>query len=312
MYLCKRQKLKKGVALITAMMVMSLATITAVQMTSEQQVYFHRTENILLHEQAYLYLLSAEDFTKIVLAEDFKNNQIDSFTDDWYSEAPIVFPIEGGVLTGTVSDLQGKFNINNLAKPKRDPWDEQRLRQALLNNDIPGDIAAVIIDWLDENSEALPGGAEDIDYLAGDRPYRAGNGMMGSISELRLLKGIDEKIYASLKKIMVALPATNVAININTAPPEVLRVIVEGLSEKEAEDLAKDLAENPIKEPDELLDNPLVKGKKIDVNGLSTESSYFLLESMATVSRARARMRSVIYRQDNKNINVVVRSQGGL
>lgn len=312
MYLLKRQKLKKGIALLTAMMVMSLATITAVQMTSEQQVYFRRTENILLHEQAYLYLLSAEDFTKIVLAEDFDNNQTDSFQDDWYSEDPIVFPVEGGVLTGSVSDLQGKFNINNLAKLQRDPWDEQRLRQALLNNDVPGDIASVIMDWLDENSEALPGGAEDIDYLAGDRPYRAGNGMMGSISELRLLKGIDEEIYESLEKVFVALPATNVAININTAPAEVLRVIVEGLSDKEAEDLAKDLAENPIKEPDELLDNALVRGKKIDVNGLSAESSYFLLESMATVSRARAKMYSILYRQDNKNISVVLRTQGGL
>lgn len=312
MYLLKRQKLRKGIALLTAMMVMSLATITAVQMTSEQQVYFRRTENILLHEQAYLYLLSAEDFTKIVLTEDFNNNQTDSFQDDWYSEAPVVFPIEGGVLTGSVSDLQGKFNINNLAKLQRDPWDEQRLRQTLLNNDVPADVASVIMDWLDENSEALPGGAEDIDYLAGDRPYRAGNGMMGSISELRLLKGIDEEMYESLEKVLIALPATNVAININTAPPEVLRVIVEGLSDKEAEELAKDLAENPIKEPDELLDNALVKGKKIDVNGLSAESSYFLLESMATVSRARAKMLSILYRQDNKNISVVLRTQGGL
>jgi len=312
LYLLKRQKLRKGIALLTAMMVMSLATITAVQMTSEQQVYFRRTENILLHEQAYLYLLSAEDFTKIVLTEDFNNNQTDSFQDDWYSEAPVVFPIEGGVLTGSVSDLQGKFNINNLAKLQRDPWDEQRLRQTLLNNDVPADVASVIMDWLDENSEALPGGAEDIDYLAGDRPYRAGNGMMGSISELRLLKGIDEEMYESLEKVLIALPATNVAININTAPPEVLRVIVEGLSDKEAEELAKDLAENPIKEPDELLDNALVKGKKIDVNGLSAESSYFLLESMATVSRARAKMLSILYRQDNKNISVVLRTQGGL
>ena len=312
MYLLKRQKLRKGIALLTAMMVMSLATITAVQMTSEQQVYFRRTENILLHEQAYLYLLSAEDFTKIVLTEDFNNNQTDSFQDDWYSEDPVVFPIEGGVLTGSVSDLQGKFNINNLAKLQRDPWDEQRLRLALLNNDVPADIANVIMDWLDENSEALPGGAEDVDYLAGDRPYRAGNGMMGSISELRLLKGIDEEMFESLEKVLIALPATNVAININTAPPEVLRVIVEGLSDKEAEDLAKDLAENPIKEPDELLDNALVKGKKIDVNGLSAESSYFLLESMATVSRARAKMLSILYRQDNKNISVVLRTQGGL
>ncbi|MGD9386529.1 MAG: type II secretion system minor pseudopilin GspK [Thioalkalispiraceae bacterium] len=304
--------MNKGVALITAMMVMSLATITAVQMTSEQQIYFHRTENILLHEQAYLYLLSAEDFTKLVLAEDFRGNESDSFVDAWFSEQPVIFPVEGGTLTGSVNDLQGKININNLAKDSRDPWDEQRLRQALQNNDISQDLASIIIDWLDKNTEALPGGAEDIDYLAGDRPYRASNGMMGSISELRLLKGVDEEIYESLENIFVALPATDITININTAPPAVLRVIVEGLSDTDAEELAKDLAENPLKEPDQFLDHPLVKDRKVDMNGLGTESSYFLLDSMATVSRARAKMQTILYRQDDKNIKVVMRSQGGL
>lgn len=310
--LFKTDRLKKGVALITAMMVMSLATITAVQMTSEQQVYFRRTENILLHEQAYLYLLSAEDFTKTVLAEDYNNNKTDSFDDIWYSEDPVVFPVEGGILTGVVSDLQGKFNINNLVKHPRDPWDENRLRQALQNYDVPADIASIIMDWLDNDSNALPGGAEDVDYLAGDRPYRAGNGMMGSISELKLLKDVDEEIYEKLEKVLIALPATNAAINLNTATPEMLRVIIEGLSDTEAEDLAKDLVENPLSDPDDILNHALVKGKKVDMNGLGVETNYFLLESLATVTRARARMQSVIYRQDAKNIHVVMRSQGGL
>jgi general secretion pathway protein K len=308
----KSNRLKKGVALITAMMVMSLATITAVQMTSEQQVYFRRTENILLHEQAYLYLLSAEDFVKIVLAEDFKDNNTDSLEDAWHSDDPVIFPVEGGALTGSVADLQGKFNINNLSKQQRDPWDEDRLRHLLQNNNLPADIASVIIDWLDENPDALPGGAEDIDYLAGEQPYRAGNGMMGSISELRLLRGIDNEVYEILEKVLVALPSTDIPININTAPPEVLRVIIEGLSEAEAEDLAKDLAKSPISDPDDLLDHGLVKGKKVDLNGLSVESSYFLLESLATVGRARAKMHSIIYRQSDKNLTVVMRSQGGL
>ena len=116
MILHRNHKLKKGVALITAMMVMSLATITAVQMSSEQQIYFRRTENILLHEQAYLYLLSAEDFTKLALAEDYRDNQTDSMQDAWHSDEPVIFPVEGGALTGSVYDLQGKININKKSK----------------------------------------------------------------------------------------------------------------------------------------------------------------------------------------------------
>lgn len=305
-------RMKRGVALITAMLVMSLATITAVSMTADQQVYFRRTENILLHEQAYLYLLSAEDFTKVGLAEDYKDNQTDSYNDGWYSESPVVFPVEGGTLSGQVFDMQGKMNINNLAKSQRDPWDEARLLQALRDNDINAELADVILDWLDGDQNPLPAGAESTDYLSGDQPYRAGDGMLGSISELKLLKGMDEQTYEALQKIFIALPSSNVTININTAPPEVLRVIVPGLSEADAKKLSEELKDNPLSEPADLLTHSLVKGAQVDLRGLGTESNYFRLDSMAIVGRATARMQSVIYRQDDKNLRVVMRSQGGL
>ena len=307
----QHRQFKKGVALITALMVMSLATITAVSMTVDQQVYMRRTENIRYHEQVFMYLLSAEDFTKIVLAED--DPKQDSYKDDWYSEEPVVFPIEGGVLTGKVLDLQGKLNINNLSKTQRNKWDEDRLTQALANNNIPLDLASVIIDWMDDNQDSLPGGAEDVDYLSGDRAYRTAGTKMGSISELKLLKGINQEKYEQLLEVLVAIPnEDNATININTAPPAVLRMIIPDLSDAEAEDLAEDLGENPLNEPGDLLDHALVKGKKIDVNGLSTESNYFLLESFASVQHAKSRMDSILYRQDKDNIKVVMRSQGGL
>ncbi len=307
----QQMRFKKGVALITAMMVMSLATITAVSMTADQQVYMRRTENIRYHEQVFMYLLSAEDFTKIVLAED--DPKLDSLQDDWYSEEPIVFPIEGGVLTGKVLDLQGKLNINNLSKEPRNKWDEDRLRQAMANNNIPVDLASVIIDWMDDNQDSLSGGAEDVDYLSGDRPYRTAGTQMGSISELKLLKGMNQEKYEQLLEVLTAIPnENNATININTAPPSVLRMIIPELSDSDAEDLAEDLAENPLNEPDDLIDHALVKGKKVDVNGLSTETNYFLLESFASVQRAKSRMDSIIYRQDKDNISVVMRSQGGL
>ena len=307
----QHRQFKKGIALITALMVMSLASITAVQMTADQQVYMRRTLNILYHEQVFMYLLSAEDFTKIVLSED--DPKQDSFQDDWFSEEPIVFPIEGGVLTGKVSDLQSKLNINNLSRTQRNKWDEDRLRQALANNKIEVDLANVIIDWMDENQDSLPGGAEDVDYLNGDRPYRTAGTKMGSISELKLLKGMTQEKYEDLLEVLTAIPnEDNATININTASAQVLRMIIPELSDTEADDLAEDLAENPLNEPDDLISHALVSGKKVDINGLSTESNYFLLESFASVQHAKSRMDSIIYRQAKDDIKVVMRSQGGL
>lgn len=306
-------RLHRGMALITALMVMSLATITAISMTAEQQIYFRRTENILLHEQAYLYLLSAEDFAKVVLQDDFKKNQTDSMKDAW-AEQGAAFPFEGGVLTGTISDLQGKFNINNLAiagKPKK--WDVDRLRTLLELNGLSPNLANAIIDWLDPNDEpTFPDGAEDVDYLQGEQPYRTGNGMMGSITELLYIKGIDYEAYQAIAPALVALPVTDVAININTASPQVLQMIIDPLTETEAIELRDELSKEPVSDPNEILSLPLMTGKKIDLNGVGVESSYFLLQSYAEVGRAKARMDSVIHRFSADNITVVLRSQGGL
>jgi general secretion pathway protein K len=309
----QHSKLNQGLALITALMVMSLATITAISMTAEQQIYFRRTENILLHEQAYLYLLSAEDFAKVVLQDDFRKNQTDSLKDAW-AEQGAAFPVENGILTGTISDMQGKFNLNNLAvngKPKK--WDEDRLRKLLAIHNLSPDLANAIIDWLDPNDEpSFPNGAEDVDYLQGEQPHRAGNGMMGSITELLYIKGIDYEAYQAIAPSLVALPATEVAVNINTAPPEVLQMLIDPLTESEAIELYTELAKNPVADPQEIASHPLLQGKKIDLNGVSVESSYFLLQSYAEIGRAKARMDSVLHRFNAENISVVLRSQGGL
>lgn len=303
----------RGLALITALMVMSLATITAVSMTAEQQIYFRRTENILLHEQAYLYLLSAEDFAKVVLQDDFRKNKNDSFKDDWAQQGA-AFPIEGGMLTGTISDLQGKFNINNLAVVgKPHPWDVVRLRKLLELNDLSPNLANAIIDWLDQDDQpTFPDGAEDVDYLQGEQPHRAGNGMMGSITELLYIKGMDYEAYQVLAPALVALPVADVAININTASIQVLQMIIDPLTETEAVELQEELHKNPLDDPHDIASHPLLVGKKVDLNGIGVESSYFLLQSYAEIGRARARMDSVIHRFNDTNITVVLRSQGGI
>lgn len=73
----------KGVALITVMLILSLATILAVSMTSRQQLDIHRSANIFNFEQAFQYVLGAELWAKQILKRDREDNKTDSFKDDW-------------------------------------------------------------------------------------------------------------------------------------------------------------------------------------------------------------------------------------
>ena len=104
---------QRGVALLTALAVVALATVAATYMMSAQQLQIRRTGNQLLQEQAWQYALGAEAWSKTILAQDAADNDIDSLDENWAIELPPL-PIEGGSLSGRLTDLQGRFNLNNL------------------------------------------------------------------------------------------------------------------------------------------------------------------------------------------------------
>ena len=303
---------QRGIALITAILVVSLATITAVAMTSEQQIFFRRTENILHHQQAYLYLLGAEDWAKQFLARDLNDNQTDTLADNWATDLPPI-PVEGGVIGGAVEDLQGRFNINNLADAQVQEAELQRFSALLKMYEIPASMSNAVLDWLDSDDQArFPDGAEDIDYMQLQPAYRAGNGPMSSVSELLQVRGMTYEFYERIVPALAALPTTGSSININTATPMVLRMVVADLSEQDAEALAKDLAENPVKEIEEFLAHDLVQGKQVATTGIDVRSNYFLVRAYARIGRARATLNSVVLRMAPDNIKTLLRSQGDM
>lgn len=302
---------QKGVALLFAMLVMSLATMLAVSLTSNQQLFFRRTENVLYHEQAYAYLLGAEAWGKEVLARDFNANKTDSLLDNWAKVLPPI-PVEGGSVGGSITDLQGRFNINNLADPT-DMASLDAFRELLQINKISPDLANAVLDWLDPDQNArFPDGAEDVDYMQGKRAYRADNSLMGSVSELLYIKGFDYQMYQALAPALTALPATGIRVNVNTASPLVLRMLVKGLSETDAEQLAKELSTKPVDNIKDFLANALIKGKPVSTNAIAVSSSYFMIHAFAKIGRAKGTLDSLIHRVSARDVKTLQRSQGGM
>ena len=305
----KRQSWPRGIALITAMLVMSLATVTAVSLTADQQLFYRRTENMLDHEQAYQYLLGAEDWGKQILARDFNANKTDSLLDSWATVLPPI-PVEGGTIGGTIEDLQGRFNINNLADPN-DKVSQDAFRQLLEINNIPPDLVNAVMDWLDPDQNVrYPDGAEDSDYMQGERAYRADNGLMASASELLYIKGFDYNMYAVLAPALIALPVSGTPVNVNTASPLVLRMLVKGLSEQEAKGLAADLAKNPVTDIKDFLSNKLLAGKPVSTTGIDARSSYFMIHAIAKIGRVRAHLDCMIHRASATDVKTLLRSEG--
>lgn len=302
-------KQQSGIALIMVLLVVALVAIMMAGIASKQKLSMRRTGNLLNNEQAYMYLLGAEDWAKNILAQDFKDNKTDSFDDDWALELPPI-PVEGGTIQGKIKDLQARFNINNFLKAGNPDKDSIALFKNLLNeNNIEAEVTDAIIDWLDADLDAtIPAGAEDGDYLNSKVAYRAANRLMASASELVLVKGFNYKSYKKIAPYIVALPVFT-PLNVNTAGAMQLSMLSNQISLTEAKEIIKERGKSGYKSVNEFIEQDALKGKKITKNLLSVRSEYFLLQARSVIGNVRSELYSVLYRDTGGKMKVLLRTQ---
>ncbi len=109
---------QSGVALITALIITSIAVSLAGMAVYRQQIQIRLSSNISHLEQAYLYATGMEDWAGTILLRSHNDHQkYDSLKDDWATLLPPI-PIPGGVMNGQLFDLQARINLNSLARPK--------------------------------------------------------------------------------------------------------------------------------------------------------------------------------------------------
>ena len=295
----------RGVALITALLLLSVVSLLLVTMTTGQQLDIQRTSHLAHNQQGRWYGLSAENWAKQVLSDDDSN--IDSLLDDWATDVPVM-PIEQGAVAGQITDLQSRFNLNNLVQNNQpDTLSIHRFERLLNLLDITEHITPVLIDWIDPDLDVTPGGAED-SYYTNLRPgYRAANRPMADVSELRLLSGITSEIYDKLQPYITTLPVTT-AININTAPGVILATLTDDnqLDIDAALDYRQQQAFTSVKSINQFnrnLDQP------IQVSGLSVASNYFQLVTQVSLG-VSSQSRYTLIRRDNRSSATVRRWSG--
>lgn len=301
---------QKGVALITVLLVVALATALAVTMMTQQQLDIRRTTHLLHGEQAYLYALGAENWAKQILWRDEKN--VDHLKELWANQLPPL-PILGGHLQGRIEDLQSRFNLNNLVSLAGEQDQDQVLKaRALFERllailELPPSIAQRVMDWIDPDIlPQVPEGAEDNVYLTKTPAYRTSNTLLSSPSELFLL--IDKESYQKLLPYVCTVP-TRTPVNVNTASTIMLRALIDGLSSQEVEVLISDRDQKPFNTVQDFLVHSALAGRKVEVDNLSVSSEYFGFSVQVTIDKTKIYLDSLLHRLPQQ-IEVVMRSQG--
>jgi general secretion pathway protein K len=303
-----------GVALVTALLIVSLATVVAVSFATQQQLDIRRTGNLIGGDQAWAYAKGAEDWAKLILRRDqAANSEIDALTEVWAQPLPSI-DLPGGYMFGKISDAQARLNLNNLVVGNQvHTLTQQRLQRLLLLLKLDPNLVWPIVDWIDPDINARPpGGAEDDYYIGLQPPYRTSNRMMASVSELRLVKGFDEKTYQKIAPFVTALPVNAAAINVNTAPAEVLATVADDLDLETAVALVELRQENPFLTPAEFQHAlQTVGGTHLgNMDGLDVTSQYFDVNIETRIGYGRAELSSLMSRGSVGTAEVIRRAQG--
>ncbi len=218
-----------GVAIVLAMGVVALTALLATAMMVTQTTWARHNELTADHVQAQTLLNACVDWTRALLSDDRRSSNVDHLGEVWALRLPPL-PVDNGEFAGHIDDQQGAFNVNNLIKNGAvNPAQLAHFQRLLVLLELSPMLAEALADWIDADSVPQSQyGAEDAYYLALQSPHLAANRPLIDLAELALVRGFDDSARARLRPYISALP-TFTAININTAPAEVIAAVIDGL-----------------------------------------------------------------------------------
>ena len=285
---------QRGVALVTAVLIVAIAAAIAVQIAFAHQIWFRQMENVADRDATDWLRRGALHWASLALLEDAAQNSTDHLGESWAMGLPTL-PVEGGTIRVSIEDAQGRFNLNSLVNPAS----LQVLSRLLQVLQLDPLLANAVLDWIDSDSIASAGGAEDVDYLSLNPPYRAANRPMASVDELRLIRGFDAKTVAALLPYVTVLPVATNDINVNTAPPAVLAALVPGLDLPTAQRIAEDRSGTPYKAVADF-NAKLPRGMTPPTVGMVVKTDFFLVTLDTSIGRHERRTEALLQRLSNK------------
>ncbi|MGE8563206.1 MAG: type II secretion system minor pseudopilin GspK [Acinetobacter bohemicus] len=218
-------KQQQGIALITILVMVALATILAATIAKRQANTAENTAYLMRQNQSLLYAKSAETFFSELLVDDANNaGAVDYLQENWAKPMP-AFPVEDGFVSGVLQDESGKFNLNSLVNDEGVPNPQAKLwfEKLLLRVGLPEKLSEAVIDWQDADEE-ISGtmGAENSYYQGLPQGYLAANSKFHNVEELKLVRGFEDQKYLQIVDYVSVLPASDSKVNVNTAPAMLL------------------------------------------------------------------------------------------
>jgi len=301
------RKRQRGVAVITALLLTTLAVTIVASLFWQQQVQVRSMENQRLHLQIQWILRGTLDWTKLILKQDGRDNSqytslqhvwavpvANTRIDQYIDRERVQGEVFDASLSGRIIDANSRFNLTNLAN----------------GNGIPDQASVTAFKKLLTQLRLDPGLATTAAQFvaAGQTPAvsPAGNGttptVVAQVKQMRTIAledlldipGFTAETVETLRKYVVVLP-DRTSVNVNTASAEVIAAMIPNFSLAEAQTLVTQRDRTPWNVKgnfDRDVGQERAAGAELDI-----KSEYFLVQSWLKLDRASLNTEALINRK---------------
>jgi general secretion pathway protein K len=307
---------QRGVAVITALLLTTLAVTIVASLFWQQQVQVRSMENQRLHLQTKWILRGGIDLSRFILLQDslvgdtsvthlggiWATPLAETRLDDYIERDRVDGERFDATLAGQISDAQARYNLANLSVSKVINQGQVKAFSRLLGNlQLDPGLAQAVAEAMAKTQVAAvtnadpsaavqsQGGAEPIGFIR--------------VEDLLSVPGFTPQAMERLRQFVIVLPMPT-SVNVNTAAAEVLAAVVDDLSVAEAAALVYRRKSNYFKDTGSEFTKWL-NGKKpiVDVP-LGVKSNYFLVASRIRLDRAALDAEALINMNGNR-VNLI-------
>lgn len=287
---------QQGVAIITALLLTSLAIAIVTSLFWHQQVQVRAIENQRLQLQKQWIVRGALDWARLILQEDRKFSSVDDLSEPW--AVPLAdtrldtygasnstgSDVASAMLSGVIQDAQARFNLTALASHGVVNTVEVTAFEKLLNavQQDPGlaRVTAQKVALTQLHDSAQTGSPRPIRFI--------------HIDDLLSVPGYTPAVIAALRDYIIFLPRAT-PVNINTAGIDVVAARIPQISRANASMLVAQRRSKSFRNVTEVV-SLLPNLPSIDPSLISVTTHFFLVNGYITIQHASLQVQGLVER----------------
>ncbi|MES2164942.1 MAG: type II secretion system minor pseudopilin GspK [Pseudomonadota bacterium] len=305
---------QRGVAVITALLLTTLAVTIVASLFWQQQVQVRSMENQRLQLQTRWIVRGALDLSRLVLYQDsldspnftqaggvwatpLEETRLDDYIERERAEAENF----NATLSGKMIDAQSRYNLANLAVNHVIAPEQVKVFGRLLTNlQLDPSLAQAVATQVANAQTALPKEGQAAPKTTGPQTID-----LLRVEDLLAVSGFTPQTVERLRDFVTILPDRGTELNVNTVPAELMSALYERLSLSDAAAMVNTRKRVFYYTVEAFKAQPQVKDMQPPEVPFGVKSSYFLAYSRVRLDRAALDTQSLMHRERNGITSVV-------